>query len=363
MLTVKLKYVYQDIDRHGNVRTYFWRGKCHPKIRLRASTDTPEFRQAYDEALAASVNGASTFLNHHLRQPAPGTLRWLCVAYMRSAEFGQLHARTRHVRKLIIDRMLQEPIAPNAAEIFADFPVSRLTAKAVRVLRDRKAHAPHAANKRLKALRRVFAWAIEENLTVTNPVRDVASLKIQSRGFHSWTIEEVEQYEHHHHIGSRARLALALLLYTGQRRSDVVQFGPQHVRDGWLRFTQVKNRARKPVALELPILPVLADVLARSSLGKDAFLVTEQGRPFTSNGFGNRMRKWCDAAGLHHCTAHGLRKAGAAIAAENGATENQLMAIFGWVSPKEAARYTRAARQKKIARGAMHLLLRNSIEQ
>ena len=36
---------------------------------------------------------------------------------------------------------------------------------------------------------------------------------------------------------------------------------------------------------------------------------------------------------------------GAAIAAENGASEHQLMSIFGWMTVKEAERYTRAARR------------------
>jgi hypothetical protein len=48
--------------------------------------------------------------------------------------------------------------------------------------------------------------------------------------------------------------------------------------------------------------------------------------------------------GLPHASAHGLRKAGAVIAAEKGATERQLMAIFGWSTMKKAARYPRAAR-------------------
>jgi hypothetical protein len=60
----------------------------------------------------------------------------------------------------------------------------------------------------------------------------VAYLKGKPGGFHSWTREEVEQFEARHLIGTKARLAMALLLYTGQRRSDVVLFGRQHVRDG-----------------------------------------------------------------------------------------------------------------------------------
>ena len=108
----------------------------------------------------------------------------------------------------------------------------------------------------------------------------------------------------------------------------------------------------------IPVLPELKVVIAATPTGNLAFLVTAFGKPFTSNGFGNWFRKQCDAAGLKHCSAHGLRKAGAALAAENGATERQLMAIFGWTTMKEASRYTRAARQKVLAASGMKLLSR-----
>ena len=63
------------------------------------------------------------------------------------------------------------------------------------------------------------------------------------------------------------------------------------------------------------------------------------------------------AAALPHRPAHGLRKTGAVIAAENGATASQFQSIFGWSTLKEAARYTKGAEQKRLARSAMHLLL------
>ena len=110
---------------------------------------------------------------------------------------------------------------------------------------------------------------------------------------------------------------------------------------GRLRFTQAKNRERKPVTLELPILAALQAVIDATPCGDLTFLVTEYGKPYSANGFGNRFREWCDKAGLPHCSAHGLRKAGACIAAENGATEAQLMAIFGWSDPEMPALYTK----------------------
>lgn len=134
-------------------------------------------------------------------------------------------------------------------------------------------------------------------------------------------------------------------------------FGRQLLRDGWLHFTQTKNKRNKRITLSIPMIAELKKLIDATRAPHLTFLTTEFGKPFTSNGFGNRFRKWCDAADLLHCSAHGLRKASAAIAAENGATESQLMAIFGWRTIKEAERYTRAARQKVLAASAMRLLV------
>jgi integrase len=165
----------------------------------------------------------------------------------------------------------------------------------------------------------------------SNPVRDVAYIRNASDGYHTWTAAEVEQYEGVHPIGTKARLALALLLYTGARRSDVVRLGRQHVRAGWITFTAQKNINRKPVTIEVPMLPVLQSIIDASPTGDLTYLVTDYGQPFTPAGFGGWFREQCDKAGLIHCTAHGLRKGGASIAAENGASPRQLMAISGWL--------------------------------
>ena len=51
---------------------------------------------------------------------------------------------------------------------------------------------------------------------------------------------------------------------------------------------------------EKPILPVLADIIAKSATGDLTLLVTEYGK--TSAGFGAWFRNRCDEAGLRHCT-------------------------------------------------------------
>nr|WP_298854745.1 tyrosine-type recombinase/integrase [uncultured Ruegeria sp.] len=186
-----------------------------------------------------------------------------------------------------------------------------------------------------------------------NPASGVEYLAGNADGFHSWTLDEIEKFENTRAVGTSARLALALALYTGQRRADLVQFGKQHVRDGWLSFTQHKNRKNKPVRMEIPIIPELQRILDESQTGDLTFLVTAFNRPFTSNGFGNRFRKWCDEAGLKNCSVHGLRKAAAARLAELGCTEQEIMAITGHRTSKEVTRYTRAASQKTCAESAL----------
>ena len=256
---------------------------------------------------------------------------------------------------MILEATFDEPIAPGSPKLFRDFPLSRMTSDAVEVLRDRKIHTLESANARVKAMRQVFKWGVKKKLAPTNPARDVEYFKSGSTGFHTWAPEEVQQFEERHAVGSKARLALALMLFTGQRRSDIIRFGKQHAKGGKLTFTQHKGRNRKPKRLTLPILPALQRIIDTTACGDLTFLVNEWGRPFTDAGFGNWFRDRCVEAGVPG-RAHGLRKAGATIAANNGATSRQLMAIFGWDTMKEAERYTRGADQKRLAEAAMHML-------
>lgn len=350
------KHVHIETDRHGKTRLYF-KLKGGRRIPM-PPLDDPAFCERYQAALDGKIKPAESKRREPRRNagPTPETLRWLCVRYFESDDFAALAPRTRHVRRMVIEHCLVEPIEPGSATTFADFPLDRLTSKAIKVLRDRKRGLPEAANVRVKAFRQLFAWAIEaevSNKLAYNPARDVAYKPNFSTGFRSWSIEDVEQFERTHPVGTTARLALALLLYTGQRRSDVVILGRQHVRDGWLRFTQVKNRRRRPVKMEIPIIPELQAIIDSSPTGDMAFLATAFGVPFTANGFGNRMRKWCDEAGLPDCSAHGLRKASAARLAELGCSDREIMAITGHATTKEIDRYTKGARQRKLAENVL----------
>ncbi|MDQ8700581.1 tyrosine-type recombinase/integrase [Hyphomicrobium sp. LHD-15] len=359
MITVKIPYVHEDVDRHGNVRIYFWR-KGQRKIRIREAPGTEGFEKRYRELLAESEAGKLAPSDSAPGRIAPGTWRWLCVEYFKSSEFKSLDPTTQRPRRGILESTFDEILFPGSDETFASFPLARMTSKSIRVLRDRKRKTPTAANGRVKAINGVFNWALAQDppLAQTNPARDVPKLATPSGGHHTWTVDEVSQFEEHHPIGTMARLALAIFLFTGIRRSDAVRLGRQHARDGWFKFRQWKNRNRHPVDIEIPILPELEEIIRQSPTGDLTYIVTTYGMPFADAGFGNKFREWCDEAGLPQCSAHGLRKAGATLAAENGATVHQLMSIFGWLTLKEAERYTRAAERKRLAKSGMHLLVR-----
>ena len=145
-------------------------------------------------------------------------------------------------------------------------------------------------------------------------------IKYATHGHHSWNAEEIEQFRARHPIESKARLALDLLLYTGGRREDAVRLGPQHARNGRVRFTQAKNEHRAPIEVDIPLHPRLGATIAATRSVHLTFLVTEYGKPYTPAGFGNAIRDWCDQANLHHCSAHGLPKSCATALAEAGAT-------------------------------------------
>ena len=346
-MKLRLKYVVEDVDRHGNVRLYYRRNG--QKVRLRGPAGSAEFLTDYRRA-AAGPKEISTAKTGRI---VPRSLRWLCAEYYKSAMYQELDPRTRKVRRSILERFCQH-------KGDGDKPFAQLQPRHIRVRRDEMADRPEAANGMVKALRQLYRYALRYDQHDDNPAEKVEYLKGNPDGFHSWTLAEIERFEETHAIGSPARLALALALYTGQRRADLVTLGKQHVRDGWLTFTQNKGRNSKPVRMEIPIIPQLREVIDATPTGDLTFLVTAFNRPFTSNGFGNRFRKWCDEAGLKNCAVHGLRKAAAARLAELGCTEQEIMSITGHRTSKEVTRYTRAASQKTRAESALR---RMSVDQ
>lgn len=354
-MRVRYRFLVADTDRHGNTRIYFRHSGV--KIRVREEPGSAAFQSRYDELVAAAAAGT-------LERPAPprsiaaepGTLGWLWAHYSRSGAFRDLDPSTQATRIRVAETMFEEPVHPGAQETFRAFPVERIRLATLEVLRDRKRANPGAANHRVRVLRGIMKWAKAQRHLAADPSIGLTKVRSVSDGHHTWTLEEVAAFEARHGAGTKARLALHLMLYTGARRSDVVRLGRPHLRGGLLSWTAHKNRRRHPVAIDIPVLAPLAETLSISPLGEIVFLVTEHAKPFAVASFGNWFRARCDEAGLPQCSAHGLRKVAATLAAEAGATPHQLMSMFGWRSLAEAERYTRAAERRRLAASGMSLL-------
>jgi Phage integrase family len=183
----------------------------------------------------------------------------------------------------------------------------------------------------------------------------------KSAGRHSWTEAEISQFEAAHPIGTRARLAFALLLHTAQRRGDVIHLEWQQLRDGVLFLRQRKTGAE----LAIPVHPELAAILdapvsdKMSKPRSPTLLLNKWGKAWNPTAFSDWFREQCDAAGLpKYCSAHGLRKAAARRLAEAGCSTHEIAAITGHASLREVERYTRAADQAKLARAAMDRIIK-----
>lgn len=358
MTQIDLPYLSHETDRHGNDKWYVRRhGK---RIRVTGAPGSAAFLQSYKDGLQALEFRAANGLGLPKRSlaPAAGTLAWLLTEYYKSAEFKTLEPATQHTRKLILEKFSQRD---------GHLPFKPLRARNLRQDRDAMSGRPEAANSFIKALRQVFKWAIAMEYAEANPAADVPYLESNNpEGFHTWTLEEIAQFEKRWPIGTKPRLAMALLLFTGVRRSDVIKLGRQmakHVeteeyRGPVLHFREWKGRKRVLKERFIPVLPELQQVLDATPNNHLTYLVTDHGKAYSHGGFGNWFGRQCRLAGLVGCSAHGLRKAGATIAANNGATEYQLMAIYGWESPKQAAVYTRKANRNKLAASGMKYLSR-----
>ena len=353
MVDINLPYLASFRDRHGRMQFYVRvRGR---REAIREPPGTLAFLEAYKGALGR-LKGFEGQSAAEPKRSAPKTLEWLGRLYMASAEFKRLDRTSQRNRAAILESCFAEPRKPGDAVLIGGCPLSALSALHIRVLRDRKAELPGASNNRLKYLSSMFAWAIEAGHLDRNPAREVRRVAYASSGFHTWSPEEIAQFETRWPLGTKPRLAIVLLMFSGVRRSDVVRLGRQHRRDGWFCFVPQKTSYRRQRELRIPILAPLQAAIEAAPTGDLTYLVTEYGRPFTAAGFGGWFKKACERAGLSHCSAHGLRKAAATIAAENGATELQLMAIFDWDTIAQATTYTRAANRKKLAGQAMSLL-------
>src|SRR5262245_45990422 len=208
--------LHRELTRHGNAVWYVRVGKGK-RVRLRAEYGTPEFTAEYQ----AAVSGAP---RPKKGAPAVGTLAWLIARYRETTAWAGLSVATRRQRENIFKRVIEAAGTASYAKI---------TRKTILDGRERRAHTPAQARHFLDSMRGLFRWAVEAGHAPHNPTAGVGNPKgKKGPGFRPWTEDDVAAYESRWPIGTRQRVWLSVLLYTGLRRGDAVRLGRQHVRNG-----------------------------------------------------------------------------------------------------------------------------------
>lgn len=349
------QYVTVFTDRHGKKR-YRYRRAGYAGGYFKAELGTEEFRAEY-----RAFGESKLELRPIASKWGAGTVGDLVARYVSvPARLGPSLTTQSKVRR-IVDSFRDE----HGHRIVADFTFEVIDVVIARK-RVKKAGGKRpeggieAARKLRKELMRLFDYAEKIGMRThgSNPVRHSEKIRVaageRSQGYRTWSEADIAQYRATHKIGTAARLAMELMLWTGQRRSDAYRLGPADVLEGRFALKQAKTGKALLLKLVKPLEEAIAAV--ERPAGAATFLVTSHGRPFTNAGFGNKMREWCDEAGLTQCTAHGLRKAMMRRMAERGLANRTLKSVSGHSGDDEVSLYTEAANQADLADAAIDLV-------
>jgi integrase len=343
---LRLVYVHRYRDRHGKLRYYF-RRRGYRQVPLVGAPGSPEFMIAYHAALNGDAIPKSA--GH-----GTGTIGTLVTDFFRSAEFSNLRLSSKKTYKLILDGLREN----HGHRLVHDLPAS----KARKIIEEIGANRPGMANLTRAVLRRIMEYAIEVGLRHDNPFTKVPKYRLGTH--HTWSDDEISTFERRWSLGTRERLAFSLLLFTGQRGSDVVKMRRSDIKNGAIRVVQQKTAMNEDDEMLIPIHPSL-DRAIRAWAPKGVSLIgDEKGRPVSRQTLTRLIRLAVKGAGLPpHCVAHGLRKAALRRLAEHGSTTKEISAVSGHRTLTEIERYTRRADQARLSNAAISRLPDNEHEE
>jgi integrase len=337
MTRIKLSYVNEYRDRHGKIRRYFRRrgGRSIPLPGLPGSI---EFMSAYQEALA--IISPPPLSPRHV---IAGSLAAVVAEYFRSADFANLSPSSQRSYR----GALKPILTAHGHRLMRD--LTKVAAR--RVIEEIGVTRPGMANLTRAVLSKIAAYSVETGLRTDNPFAGLKPYRLST--YHTWTDAEIAQFERFWLVGTRERLAFALLLYTGQRGGDVVKMLRSDIVNGCIRVAQDKARKGTTNELMIPIHPALARALqAGPVVGMQHIITSSRGKPL--RGLTELIQRAAKLAGLPpRCVAHGLRKAALRRLAEHGSTTKQIAAVSGHRSLSEIERYTARADQAGLAQAAI----------
>lgn len=331
-------------DRHGKVR-YRFRRRGWKSAYLPGHPGSAEFHAAYAALLSGGpIDGAPIA---SAASVIPRSLDDLVRRHKETMRWSKKGARTQLVQGRILERFLDR--TDQRGRRYGERPVLSVSVTWLEKILGSMAETPAAANELRKILAGALDTAIRMGWRTDNPARLTEKYK-PGEGFHDWTDEEIARYRSAHALGTMARLTLELALNTAGRRCNISRVERDHLRGGRIAMAHAKGNNEASVPM-LATTKAAIDALPAAPI---RFLITTvHGSPFSVAGLGNRMRKWCDEAGLPQCSMHGLRKATSRLMAEGGATDAEGMAVTGQKKAATFAYYRQAADRSRLADSAL----------
>lgn len=317
----RFPYVTSYTSRHGK-RYYRFRRKGYEPHTFREPWGTKAFEREYAACLEREPKPAGT------GRTAPGSVSDAIIRYYSDNMFRDLRETTQGVYRGVLE---------NFRAAFGNDPIGAFDASRVAKLMNGMRHKPHAAARLRKLLRQLMRVARRDKLVSYDfdPIKDTSAPKATEGGYHRWTEDELEQFEAKHQLGTKPRLAFALLLWGAQRSGDVRLMTRDSIKGGRIELDQSKTQND----ISVPVMPELQEAIAAGPLGTAYLLEGMPGEPYTAKGFYNMFKRACVVAGLPHCAAHGLRKSAARRCYLAGCTEEEGMQITGHKSVEEYRRY------------------------
>lgn len=317
----------------GNPR-YYYRPKGRKGIAMPdAPIDSAEFRAAYVEAEKSNP----------IRTAEKGTLAHAIKRFLDSAEFASKAEGTRRVwTRTLLD----------LRERYGHVPLATIRTRHIKA--DLARLDAHPANNRAKTWKALFRWLDSRGEVEIDPARPIRNRKVpQSEGFTAWTRDDFAAFRAHWPHDTPQRLAFEVYYRSCAATVDVVQLGPQRVSDGWLTYTRSKTGTPAVVPWHPRVAPdwfEWTDDLEKCLAAQPrhmTYIVTRYGRPRSHKATSQWFSAACRDAGLD-LSAHGIRKGRAAMFRENGASQDQRMAILGHETEEEATAYSKSANLKKV---------------
>lgn len=327
------RYVSSFVDRHGRERFRFRRDGVSLYL---PPPGTDDYRKAYAEALTGVPS---------LNRAKPGTVDDLVSRFYQSLTFR----RKGEEWQATVRRVAEGFRSMHGKYLVADFKpwhIDRALAERFeqKVEDGRVVGGPAAAKRLRDILKTLFAFAVRQDLIASNPVDLSEDVPVKVKGYYAWTEGDIAQFRNQWPLGTKARLAMEMMLWTGARRGDARLMPPPV--NGRIRWKAGKTGKIADFAVSAQLQAALA---AMESVGSETMLVTTHGKTFTRNGFGNWFKARCIEAGLPQCTAHGIRKAMTRRGAEQNVSQQGLKAMGQWSGDREVATYTDSTDKRRLA--------------